>query len=116
VLEEGDGPSPDENDKVTVHYHGTLIDGSVFDSSIERGEPATFPVNRVIPGWTEALKMMEEGDKWKLFIPPQLAYGERGAGQSIGPNEALVFEVELIEVEKVAPGEGQQAQPQRPRR
>lgn len=110
VLEEGDGVSPDENDKVTVHYEGTLVNGSIFDSSYERGEPASFPVNRVISGWTEALQMMQVGDKWKLFIPPNLAYGERGAGQNIGPNEALIFEVELIDVEKVP--NDQNTQPQ----
>lgn len=98
VLEEGSGASPGEGDTVRVHYEGTLIDGTVFDSSRKRGEPAEFPVGGVIPGWTEALKMMQEGAKWKLFIPPELAYGERGAGQKIGPNSALIFEVELIEV------------------
>ena len=116
VLEEGDGPSPDANDKVTVHYEGTLVDGSIFDSSLKRGEPATFPVNRVIPGWTEALQMMQEGDKWKLFIPPDLAYGEQGAGQSIGPNEALIFEVELIEVEKTPTDTGDAQPSEKPQR
>lgn len=101
VLEEGSGPSPDENDKVTVHYKGTTIDGNVFDSSHERGQPATFEVNRVIPGWTEAMQMMKEGAKWKLFIPSDLAYKERGAGPDIGPHETLIFEVELLEVEKI---------------
>jgi len=98
ILEEGDGPSPDSNDEVTVHYEGTLKDGTVFDSSYERGQPATFPVDGVIKGWTEALQMMKKGDKYKLFIAPNLAYGERGAGQRIGPNEVLIFEVELLEV------------------
>lgn len=98
VLTEGSGDSPKETDKVTVHYHGTLIDGTVFDSSVERGEPASFPVNGVIPGWVEALQLMKPGDKFKLFIPSNLAYGERGAGGSIGPNSTLIFEVELISI------------------
>ncbi|TNC87074.1 MAG: hypothetical protein CSH49_15605 [Alcanivorax sp.] len=101
VITQGEGESPDENDKVNVHYHGTLPDGTVFDSSIERGEPISFPVNGVIKGWTEALQLMKVGDKWKLFIPSDLAYGARGAGPKIGPNQALVFEVELLGVEKV---------------
>jgi len=96
VIEAGDGPKPKAEDKVTTHYRGTLIDGTVFDSSYERGEPVSFPVNGVIPGWTEALQMMPVGSKWKLFIPAELAYGERGAGQAIGPNETLIFEVELL--------------------
>ncbi len=100
VLQEGDGPSPTEDDEVTVHYHGTLIDGTVFDSSVERGEPATFPVSGVIPGWVEALQLMKVGSKWKLYIPAELAYGERGAGGAIGPNEVLIFEVELLGIEK----------------
>ena len=83
---------------MTVHYHGTLIDGTVFDSSVERGQPATFPVNGVIPGWVEALQLMKPGAKYKLFIPSNLAYGERGAGGSIGPNATLIFEVELISI------------------
>lgn len=98
VLEVGDGDSPKATDEVTVHYHGTLIDGSVFDSSVERGEPATFPVNGVIPGWVEALQLMNPGAKYKLFIPSELAYGERGAGQMIGPNTTLIFDVELISI------------------
>ena len=98
VLAEGSGDSPKETDKVTVHYHGTLIDGTVFDSSVERGQPATFPVNGVIPGWIEALQLMNPGAKYKLFIPSNLAYGERGAGGSIGPNATLIFEVELISI------------------
>ena len=98
VLTEGSGDSPKETDKVTVHYHGTLIDGTVFDSSVERGQPATFPVNGVIPGWIEALQLMKPGAKYKLFIPSNLAYGERGAGGSIGPNATLIFEVELISI------------------
>ena len=99
VIEEGTGKSPKPGDEVTVHYRGTLVDGTVFDSSYERGEPVTFPVEGVIPGWTEALQLMKEGAKWKLFIPPALAYGERGAGQVIGPNATLLFEVELISVQ-----------------
>jgi len=99
VIEEGTGKSPKPGDEVTVHYRGTLVDGTVFDSSYERGEPVTFPVEGVIPGWTEALQLMKEGAKWKLFIPPSLAYGERGAGQVIGPNATLLFEVELISVQ-----------------
>ena len=98
VLKKGEGDSPKETDKVTVHYHGTLIDGTVFDSSVDRGQPATFPVNGVIPGWVEALQLMSPGAKFKLFIPSPLAYGERGAGGSIGPNATLVFEVELFSI------------------
>jgi len=96
ILKEGDGPKPKATDKVKVNYHGTLIDGTVFDSSVDRGEPVTFAVNQVIPGWTEALQLMPVGSKWKLYIPANLAYGERGAGQDIGPNETLIFEVELL--------------------
>ena len=99
ISEEGSGDSPKETDKVTVHYHGTLIDGTVFDSSVDRKQPATFPVNGVIPGWIEALQMMNIGAKYKLFIPSKLAYGERGAGGAIGPNATLIFEVELISIE-----------------
>ena len=98
VLAEGSGDSPKETEQVTVHYHGTLIDGTVFDSSVERGQPATFPVNGVVPGWVEALQLMKPGAKYKLFIPSNLAYGERGAGGSIGPNATLIFEVELISI------------------
>jgi FKBP-type peptidyl-prolyl cis-trans isomerase FklB len=98
VLTEGSGDSPKETDQVTVHYHGTLIDGTVFDSSVERGQPATFPVNGVIPGWVEALQLMNPGAKFKLFIPSNLAYGERGTGGAIGPNATLIFEVELISI------------------
>ncbi|MDX1693341.1 MAG: FKBP-type peptidyl-prolyl cis-trans isomerase, partial [Ketobacteraceae bacterium] len=90
--------SPDANDKVKVHYHGTLVDGTVFDSSVDRGEPIEFAVGGVIKGWTEALQLMKKGDKWKLYIPSDLAYGERGAGPKIGPNSALIFEVELLDV------------------
>lgn len=98
VLVEGDGASPAATDSVVTHYHGTLIDGTVFDSSVERDQPATFPVNGVIAGWTEALQLMQVGDKWRLVIPPELAYGDRGAGAKIGPGATLVFEVELLEV------------------
>jgi FKBP-type peptidyl-prolyl cis-trans isomerase FklB len=100
VLKEGDGPIPKETDKVTTHYHGTLLDGTVFDSSVDRGQPASFPVNGVIKGWVEALQLMKTGSKWKLFVPSNLAYGERGAGGSIGPNATLIFEVELISIDK----------------
>jgi FKBP-type peptidyl-prolyl cis-trans isomerase FklB len=98
VLKEGTGKSPSKSDTVTTHYHGTLIDGTVFDSSYERGQPATFPVNGVIAGWTEALQLMKEGAKWRLFIPADLAYGAQGAGDVIGPNAALIFDVELLSV------------------
>ena len=98
VLKAGDGASPKATDTVTAHYHGTLLDGTVFDSSVDRGEPLSIPVNRVIPGWTEALQLMKVGDKWKLFIPAELAYGEHGSGPTIGPNAALIFEVELLSI------------------
>jgi len=99
VLAEGKGKSPGPADSVTVHYKGTLTDGTEFDSSYSRGKPATFQVNRVIAGWTEALQKMKEGARWQIFIPPNLAYGERGAGSRIGPNATLVFEVELISLQ-----------------
>jgi len=98
VITAGTGNKPAATDNVTVHYKGTLIDGTVFDSSIERGQPATFPVNGVIPGWVEGLQLMTEGSKWKLHIPFNLAYGEQGAGGSIPPFATLVFEVELIKI------------------
>jgi FKBP-type peptidyl-prolyl cis-trans isomerase FklB len=101
VINSGTGPSPKLTDVVKVHYHGTLIDGTVFDSSVRRNQPATFPVNGVIPGWTEALQLMKVGDKWKLFIPAKLAYGEQGP-DPIGPNSVLVFDVELLGIEKPA--------------
>lgn len=100
ILKAGTGPKPTKEDKVTTHYHGTTIDGKVFDSSVERGQPAQFGCNQVIAGWTEALQLMPLGSKWKLFIPSNLAYGERGAGGNIGPNETLVFDVELISIDK----------------
>ena len=102
VIKSGSGKTPSKKDTVKVHYHGTLIDGTVFDSSVDRGEPISFPVDGVIPGWTEALQLMKEGDKWKVFIPANLAYGERGAGEKIAPNSTLVFEVELLSIEGAA--------------
>ena len=99
ILTEGNGQMPTINDKITAHYHGTLIDGTVFDSSVDRGEPASFPVNGVIAGWTEALQIMPVGSKWKLYVPSDLAYGERGAGQIIGPYSTLIFEVELLSID-----------------
>ena len=99
VLSSGNGKKPNAEDKVTVHYHGMLTDGTVFDSSVDRGEPASFPVNGVIPGWVEGLQLMSVGDKWKLTIPSNLAYGERGAGGVIGPGETLIFEVELLSID-----------------
>ena len=98
IIEEGNGPSPKSGDQVTVHYTGRLIDGTVFDSSVERGEPATFGVTQVIPGWVEAHQMMKQGAKWRLFIPPALAYGPNGAGGVIGPDATLLFDVELIKI------------------
>ena len=97
ILSEGKGNNPTLNDNVTVHYHGTLIDGTIFDSSVDRKHPATFPLNVVIPGWQEALQMMSVGSKWKIFIPSEIAYGESGAG-AIGPNSTLIFEVELLSI------------------
>lgn len=98
VLKDGEGDIPTPNDQVKCHYHGTLIDGTVFDSSVQRGEPAVFPVNGVIQGWVEALQLMSVGSKWKLYVPSELAYGPRGAGGVIGPNTTLIFEVELLEI------------------
>jgi len=98
ILSEGSGATPTASDSVKVHYHGTLIDGKVFDSSVNRGEPATFGVTQVISGWVEALQLMPVGSKWKLFIPSELAYGAQGAGQAIAPHTALIFEVELLEI------------------
>lgn len=102
VLNSGDesGAMPGPDDTVVVHYRGTLIDGTEFDSSHSRGVPATFPLSGIIPGWKEILQLMRPGDKWNVVIPPELAYGERGAGANIGPNETLIFEIELLEVKK----------------
>ncbi|MGR9114631.1 MAG: FKBP-type peptidyl-prolyl cis-trans isomerase [Gammaproteobacteria bacterium] len=99
VLTEGTGASPSASDSVTVHYRGTTIDGTEFDSSYSRGAPATFPLNRVITGWTEGVQLMKEGAKYRFFIPSDLAYGPRGAGQAIGPNSTLIFDIELIKVQ-----------------
>ena len=98
ILTRGKGAIPKASDTVKVHYHGTLISGKVFDSSVQRGEPATFGVTQVIQGWVEALQLMPAGSKWKLYIPSELAYGERGAGQLIGPHTCLIFEVELLDI------------------
>ena len=98
VINEGTGKKPKATDQVRCHYEGTLVDGTLFDSSIQRGEPAVFGVNQVIPGWVEALQLMSEGAKWKLYIPSDLGYGARGAGEMIPPHSTLVFEVELLEV------------------
>ena len=100
VLTEGTGPKAGPTSSVTTHYHGTLINGTVFDSSYQRGQPATFGVNQVIAGWTEALQLMPEGSKWRLYIPSDLAYGKRGAGRDIGPDTALIFDGELLKVNK----------------
>jgi FKBP-type peptidyl-prolyl cis-trans isomerase FklB len=103
VLKEGTGPKPAETDAVVTDYKGTLINGTEFDSSYKRGQPAEFPVDRVIKGWTEGLQLMKAGSKYQFFVPPDLAYGERGAGQEIGPNETLIFEVELKSIKKPTP-------------
>ena len=100
ILQKGEGATPTASDKVKCHYHGTLINGTVFDSSVQRGEPAVFGVSQVIPGWVEALQLMPVGSKWRLFIPSNLAYGEHGAGDAIEPNSALVFDVELLDIVK----------------
>ena len=104
IIESGDaaGDMATVTDTVVVHYQGTLIDGTVFDSSITRGEPATFSLQSIIPGWIEVLQLMRPGDKWSIVLPPELAYGERGAGELIGPNEVLMFDIELIEIKKSA--------------
>jgi len=96
IITQGDGPKPSAHNTVTCHYHGTTIKGEVFDSSVRRRQPASFPLNGVIKGWTEALQLMPTGSKWKLYIPPHLAYGNRGVSREIGPNSTLIFEVELI--------------------
>lgn len=99
ILKEGSGPKPKATEKVKCHYHGTLINGKVFDSSVERGQPAVFGVNQVIKGWVEALQLMSVGSKWRLYIPSELAYGSQGAGSSIEPNSTLIFDVELLGIE-----------------
>lgn len=96
IIKEGSGAKPGATDKVTCHYHGTLINGTVFDSSVQRGQPASFPLNMVIKGWTEALQLMPLGSKWRLFLPADLAYGDRHVSAEIGPNAALIFDVELL--------------------
>jgi len=96
IITAGDGPKPTATQTVTCHYHGTVIDGRVFDSSVQRGQPASFPLNRVISGWTEALQLMGVGSKWRLFLPPHLAYGTQQVSAEIGPNSTLIFEVELL--------------------
>jgi FKBP-type peptidyl-prolyl cis-trans isomerase FklB len=96
IITAGDGPKPGPTQTVKCHYHGTVIDGKVFDSSVQRGTPASFPLNRVISGWTEALQLMGVGSKWRLFLPPHLAYGDRQISAEIGPNSTLIFEVELL--------------------
>lgn len=98
IIKEGTGPKPSASNKVTCHYHGTLIDGTVFDSSVQRNKPATFPLNMVIKGWTEGLQLMPQGSKWRFFIPPHLAYGDRQVSSQIRPNSTLIFEVELLEI------------------
>ena len=99
ILTTGTGAKPKATDKVLVHYHGTLIDGTVFDSSVDRGEPIAFPLNGVIPGWTEVLQLMPVGSKWRVYIPYQLAYGDRGAGGAIQPYSTLIFDIELLEIQ-----------------
>jgi len=98
IMQEGNGDKPSATQTVTCHYHGTTISGAVFDSSVNRGQPASFPLNRVISGWTEALQLMAIGSKWRLFIPPSLAYGDRQVSTEIGPNSTLIFEVELLRI------------------
>jgi FKBP-type peptidyl-prolyl cis-trans isomerase FklB len=114
VLTEGNGPKPTTNDTVTVNYRGTLLDGTEFDSSFKRGQPATFKVTGVIPGWTEALQLMPVGSKWQLFIPSELAYRERGSGANIGPNAVLTFEVELLSIQPPSATATPTAAPQQP--
>jgi len=117
VLKEGTGPTPKPTDTVTVHYTGTLIDGTKFDSSVDRGQPATFVLNQVIPGWTEGVQLMKVGSKYKLYIPSALGYGEQGAGNIIGPNSPLIFEVELLSIgqpEQPKPAAGQKPAEKKP--
>jgi len=111
ILTKGTGPKPKATDTVSVQYKGTLLNGTEFDSSYKRGEAATFPVNGVIPGWVEALQLMPVGSKWQLFIPPGLAYGERGAGPAISPNSTLIFEVELVSIKQDEPKKDEPAKP-----
>lgn len=99
VLKEGEGAQPTASQSVTCHYHGTLLNGNIFDSSVQRGQPATFPLNRVISGWTEGVQLMKVGSKFRFFIPPHLAYGDRQVGSDIGPNSTLIFEVELLGIQ-----------------
>lgn len=99
VLKEGEGPKPTATNRVTCHYHGTLIDGKIFDSSVQRGQPATFPLNQVIPGWTEGVQLMSLGSKYRFFIPSNLGYGNRQVGSDIGPNSVLIFDVELLGIQ-----------------
>ncbi|VAW60810.1 FKBP-type peptidyl-prolyl cis-trans isomerase FklB [hydrothermal vent metagenome] len=114
VITAGTGATPGASDTVVTHYKGTLINGKVFDSSYKRNTPATFPVNGVIKGWTEALQLMKVGSKWQLYIPAELAYGERGAGKDIGPGQTLLFEIELLEI-KTPKAEGNAAKPETPK-
>jgi len=107
VIKQGDGPKPTASDTVVTNYRGTLIDGKEFDSSYKRGQPATFPVGQVIKGWTEALQLMPVGSKWQLYIPSNLAYGDRGAGGDIGPNSTLVFDIELLSIQDKKPADKQ---------
>lgn len=99
ILKEGDGAQPTASQSVTCQYHGTLLNGNIFDSSVQRGQPATFPLNRVITGWTEGVQLMKVGSKFRFFIPPHLAYGDRQVGSDIGPNSTLIFEVELLGIQ-----------------
>ena len=116
ILKEGTGPQPTSSDTVECNYAGTLVDGKEFDSSSKHGGPATFPVGGVIKGWTEALQLMPVGSKWQLFIPPDLAYGERGAGSDIGPDETLIFDVELLSIKSKAPDAAKQPEAPEPKK
>jgi len=107
IIKQGDGPKPTASDTVVTNYRGTLIDGTEFDSSYKRGEPATFPVGQVIKGWTEALQLMPVGSKWQLYIPSDLAYGERSPGGEIGPNSTLIFDIELLSIQDNKPADKQ---------